>query len=525
MSNYAVKRILVHNGSNFIYSIRELDLLVLGIQHPFIIKLAYVFFESPFTSALSPTPDRQRQDDVWFAMEKARGDLFHIYSNTAYRSMIRRNILKLFTHLMLALEFFTDFNIIHRDLKPENLLIFWDNDVNGNPVEDTLCLKVTDFGMSKQHEENVRSSTVIMTTLYRAPEVVMGCPYYNGSIDIWSAGAILFYLITGGQELIGECHSDNNTIAAKHINSILPLSEQTYPQSTNNVRFPKMRVNRTSPAQKIMNYYRAHPQLWPPNLDPNATSDLIARMNILDINRPHPRDILAHAWFQPCYQYISDIRATVPHNYAETRFITSTIPERIDAYNVLVHRIFNVKDQIPWYTHRVLFLAADLIDRCLALKGIPDQPPFPNEYGPKEFEKNYIYRLHLMVCSCIYIAIKYFHSQPPSIIAIIDLIFTPDDPNTYPPPNEIYADTPWINYLAQLEIYLLRDVFGFAIYRPNIYEVATKRDHKSVANLLREIYKMPQHYIGKSPTQIVAEIEAGPSFTRDPTKTGSHTTE
>ena len=36
----------------------------------------------------------------------------------------------------------------------------------------------------------------VVSRYYRAPELILGSPYYDYSIDVWAAGCILFELLT-----------------------------------------------------------------------------------------------------------------------------------------------------------------------------------------------------------------------------------------------------------------------------------------------------------------------------------------
>ncbi|XP_077243636.1 calcium-dependent protein kinase 2-like [Tasmannia lanceolata] len=77
--------------------------------------------------------------------------------------------------------------VMHRDLKPENFLLA--------SKEEGALLKATNFGLSVFIEERQVYRDIVGSAYYVAPEVLRRS--YGKEIDIWSAGVILYILLSG----------------------------------------------------------------------------------------------------------------------------------------------------------------------------------------------------------------------------------------------------------------------------------------------------------------------------------------
>ncbi|KAK4275457.1 hypothetical protein QN277_018537 [Acacia crassicarpa] len=77
--------------------------------------------------------------------------------------------------------------VMHRDLKPENFLL--------SSKDEKALLKATDFGLSVFIEEGKVYRDIVGSAYYVAPEVLRR--RYGKEIDIWSAGVILYILLSG----------------------------------------------------------------------------------------------------------------------------------------------------------------------------------------------------------------------------------------------------------------------------------------------------------------------------------------
>jgi len=92
--------------------------------------------------------------------------------------------------------------IVHRDIKPSNLFLT-------RRPDGTDCVKVLDFGISKMvgvgpEFEMTKTSAVMGSPYYMAPEQMRSARTVDARADIWSLGVILYRLITGRLPFVGQ---------------------------------------------------------------------------------------------------------------------------------------------------------------------------------------------------------------------------------------------------------------------------------------------------------------------------------
>jgi len=101
--------------------------------------------------------------------------------------------------LLSALVFMHSKGIMHRDIKPENLIL--------KDSENDWDVKIADFGLSQFLQANEYLFTRCGTPGYVAPEILAD-EKYDEKVDVFSAGVILYILLTGGSPFYSESYSD-----------------------------------------------------------------------------------------------------------------------------------------------------------------------------------------------------------------------------------------------------------------------------------------------------------------------------
>ncbi|RAL39496.1 hypothetical protein DM860_003029 [Cuscuta australis] len=137
---------------------RELSILY-TVQHENIVRMEHVFYH---------------KNAICMVMEHTFGvlnDFMELKALPAHPEGLLKKMLA-------AVAYLHNRNIIHRDLKPENILI-----ANGK-------LKLADFGCAREWFLTDVNLTPQATTLYKAPELLLGSEGYTPAVDIWSVGCI-----------------------------------------------------------------------------------------------------------------------------------------------------------------------------------------------------------------------------------------------------------------------------------------------------------------------------------------------
>nr|ABK79680.2 calcium-dependent protein kinase 2 [Rubia cordifolia] len=115
----------------------------------------------------------------------AGGELFDRIVHKGHYS--EREAAKLIRTIVGVVENCHSFGVMHRDLKPENFLF--------TSPDDDATLKATDFGLSMFYQPGEMFSDVVGSPYYVAPEVLR--KRYGPESDVWSAGVILYILLSG----------------------------------------------------------------------------------------------------------------------------------------------------------------------------------------------------------------------------------------------------------------------------------------------------------------------------------------
>ncbi len=147
------------------------------------------------------------EEHAYLVMEFFEGGDLH--KRMDGRALQAEDALRLFRELMFALGDIHEKGILHRDLKPQNLMF---------RADGTLAL--VDFGIAKHIDAADRTGhgEILGTPRYMSPEQVQG-RVLDLRTDIYSAGVLLFQMLTGQHMFDGETAIE---VAMHHVNTSPP---------------------------------------------------------------------------------------------------------------------------------------------------------------------------------------------------------------------------------------------------------------------------------------------------------------
>lgn len=128
--------------------------------------------------------------------------------------------------------------VVHRDLKPENFLM-----LNKN---ENSPLKATDFGLSVFFKPGQVFRDIVGSAYYVAPEVLRRS--YGPEIDIWSAGVILYILLSGVPPFWAESEQG---IFDAILNGHIDFESDPWPSISNSAKDLVRRMLKFEPKERL----------------------------------------------------------------------------------------------------------------------------------------------------------------------------------------------------------------------------------------------------------------------------------
>jgi serine/threonine protein kinase len=438
-STYAVKRNLIDTTSDFIGSLRELDILAYLNGHPHIIRANSIHFGDPFKKeegqAFSPLMDQQYKDDrVHFIFEEADMDAAKYFPEASWAQLKTCMV-----HLLLAVEYCHAKGIIHRDLKPSNLLIF---------LGETPTLKVCDFGLSKPITFQGYQTPSIVTSWYRAPEI-LNEEGYDHKVDLWSVGCIFYEMVTKIPLLYGS--PDRDVDIKTNLKALFPELNLKVGKEVSLGRRKKANW------RARLNRYLGTDEMRKAGWEEDRFLDLLEQLLCCAESRIDATQALDHDFFVPEREYISSIREAYPPIPDEELPLKICPCLERTMMGKIAENIFQQRNSFHWYSHRILFQAISLFDRYLAW---PQREP------------NLKKKVRLAFITCIYLAMKYFTSL--QVICPFSVLY-----------GEISDESK--RWAETFEETLIEKVSDYHIYRPTMYEAADTLDEILEEHHVREL--------------------------------------
>lgn len=529
---YAFKRnICVQSDGSFSRVIRELDILNRLKGHPCVVAVMMVSIGNPSNDILSPVKDprlKLQDDALHFLFELAETDLYTWMSkNTPTLQQLKQFMVD----ILLGSTFIAESGILHRDMKTQNIVVFKPGDdplveesgaTHGpSPAESKIFYraKICDFGLAIPYTPRGVPARQVSTLYYRAPEVASGHHDYDYKIDAWSVGCI-FYELLFRMSFVGQIRDSVEELKSAIVTNLHYIMSKYEMDEILKYRGSARQPDRViSIRDRILSNHSLIAMFRFSGVDPIATAiqldAVISKLLIVDpASRATTSEILELPFFNDYRDYIKQHRERYkPALSLEYPYDIKCTLERTHVIEKLVISIYNenraIENRASWYSHRSLFHAIDMFDRCLRYHIRKAKPnAIETKYKGVAWDAN---ESELFFYSCLYIAIKYFATLE-IIIDIRDLL-----------PQKHRKDEV-IEELGRKEIFIIRNIFDYRVYRYTLYEALCSnvqnrgREFEMLINI--GISKLFLETInGKTPTELSLMVINERS---EQIKTGSH---
>lgn len=151
----------------------------------------------PYTTKLYAS--FQTSDYVFFLMNYFPGGTLGRLVES-HGPLTEARAMKISSQILIALEMLHSIGVSHRDLKPDNILIDQDGSV-----------AIADFGISDLNGSVQKWQTNEGALFLWSPELRKGVPCTGVSVDLWSFGLMLHYLISGNFPISNFEYDENNS--------------------------------------------------------------------------------------------------------------------------------------------------------------------------------------------------------------------------------------------------------------------------------------------------------------------------
>lgn len=216
---YQVEQVVARGGMATVYLAMDQRLerkIALKVIHPHLasnesfrekfIREARIAAKLSHPNLVNVFDQGQEGDLAFMAMEFVSGITLRDALKD-FGALDAKRALDLFEPILSGLAAAHRAGILHRDLKPENVLL-----------SDDGRIKLGDFGLARDIENNTSTGSLVGTVAYLSPELVTR-GIADARSDVYAAGIMLFEMLVGRQPFEGE---QAVQIAYQHANDNVP---------------------------------------------------------------------------------------------------------------------------------------------------------------------------------------------------------------------------------------------------------------------------------------------------------------